>query len=45
VYVCYDQRLKRLPVWLMYFDETDWVVHTTDGSLGVWKKRYAAGQV
>lgn len=45
VYVCYDRRLKRLPVWLMYFESTDWVVHTTDAAFGVWRKRYAKGKV
>lgn len=45
VYVCYDKRLTRLPVWLLYFEGTDWVVHTTEGPFGVWRKRYAKGQV
>lgn len=45
VYVCYDKRLKRLPVWLMYFEKTGWIVRTTEGLFGVWRKRYAKGQV
>lgn len=45
MYVCYDKRLTRLPVWLLYFEGTDWVVHTTEGPFGVWRKRYAKGQV
>ncbi|CAN0420962.1 unnamed protein product, partial [Ectocarpus sp. 8 AP-2014] len=45
VYVCYDRRLRRLPVWLMYFESTDWVVQSTDATFRVWRKRYARGQV
>lgn len=45
VYVCYDQRLKRLPVWLMYFEKTNWVVNTTEAPFGVWRKRYSKGRV
>lgn len=32
-------------MWLMYFESTDWVIHTTDAVFGVWRKRYAKGKV
>lgn len=32
-------------MWLLYFEGTDWIIHTTEGPFGVWRKRYTKGQV
>jgi hypothetical protein len=45
VIVCYDCRLPRTPVWLLYFTRTSQVVSTTECEFSVWEKRYGAGIV
>ncbi|CAN0465100.1 unnamed protein product, partial [Discosporangium mesarthrocarpum] len=45
VFVCHDKRLKKKPIWLLYFEDTGWTIQTTEGPFGVWGKRYGPGQV